>query len=496
MKHYSILYLLLLFVFSLSYSPKSYSATSEKLTKDIAKSIEVFNELENLRKEEMAMLRFENSPIKSNSSRAFKFVVRDQLGRDWLFKAGVSSSMDGAIAVHRISVLLGIESPRTHYRKLEINGQQVTGSLQELIPNVRGFSGNWAFLNENSRNYVLKNHILSWLLANHHMHPEQFLMKKNAKSENELVRIDNSINWMLLGSDRLDVEYRSPMMSQTPFAGYADFWNQYLYSGEKFKKLLNEREKVKDTFSVNYDLNLEEAVRLAYYISLLPNEFYKEFFNICIQNNLFFTSNNEAIASAWLTPANFIKYGDKSKFLDMLLARKESLFNDYMNFFKDLKEMRGEKWSPDLSEKSVGRLVDKINEYHQAEISEIKQNIEKLKKNKIENQNNISRPVSLDLYYIMNRLGESLRFNKKEQFIKLLKEIKEQMLTYKKKNKLESQTTSIENALKNLDDLSDYANKNEFDKIMYFWIAVNSNQLFETDYVKNRIQNNPFKYIK
>lgn len=487
---------LFLFFFSLSLVNRAFTASTEKLTKDISKSIDVFSELEALRKEEMGMLRFENSPIKVNSSRAFKFVLRDQLGRDWLFKAGVSSTMDGAVAVHRISLLLGVDSPRTHYRKLEINGQQVTGSLQELIPNVRGFSGNWAFLNENSRNYVLKNHILSWLLANHHMHPEQFLMRKNAGSENELVRIDNSINWMLLGSDRLDVEYRSPMMSQTPFAGYADFWNQYLYSGPKFKKLLSEREKVKDAFAVNYDLNLDEAIRLAYYISLLPNDFYKEFFAICIQNNLFFTSNNEAIASAWLTPANFIKYGDKSKFLDMLLARKESIFKDYMLFFKDLKEMRGEKWSPDLSEKAMSRLVDKINAYHQLEITEIKQNIEKLKKNKIENQNNIVRPVSLDLYYIMNRLGESLRFNKKDQFIKLLKEIKEQMLTYKKNNKLESQSEAIDNALKNLEDLSDYATKNEFDKIMYFWIAVNSNQLFESEYVKNRIQNNPFKYIK
>ena len=241
---------------------------------------------------------------------------------------------------------------------------------------------------------------------------------------------------------------------------------------------------------------MDEGIRLAYYISQLPNDFYKDFFSICIQNNLFFTSNNEAIASAWLTPANFIKYGDKSKFLEMLLARKESIFNDYMVFFKDLKEMRGESWSPDLSEKSMIRLVDKINSYHQAEISEIKKNIEKLKKIKIEDQKNIIRPFSLDLYYIMNRLGESLRLNKKDQFMKLLKEIKEQMLTYKKNNKLDSQTAAIENALKNLEELTNYAQQNEFDKVMYFWVAVNSNQLFEADYVKNRIKSSPFKNVK
>lgn len=472
------------------------TAESQKIKDSVSKSIEIFSELETLRREEMSLLRFDNSPVKVNSSRSYKFVLRDQTGRDWLFKAGASSSMDGAIAVHRISTLLGVLSPRMHYKKIEINGTEITGSLQELIPDVKGFTGNWAALNEKSRDYVLKNHVLSWLLANHHVHPDQFLIRKSTSDEQQLIRIDNSINWMLFGSDRLDIEYRSPMLSQTPFAGYSDFWNQYLFSGQKFNKIFSEREGIKDTFMVKYDLNLNEALLLTKYIGLIPEDYYKDFFSFCVKNNLFFTSNNEAIAAAWLTPVNYIKYGDKTKFLDRVLARKDSIFNDYSKFFAELSDLRGEKWNPDLSEKQLLQFIDKINLAHLSEIKQVKKSLESLKKLTLEPQKNVVRPVSLDLYYIMNRLGESLRFNKQSQFTKLLAELKKQLMAYKKSNKVESQNAAIDNAIANLEDLTKYAEKNDFDKVMYFWIAVNSNQLFDVDYVKEKLKSNPYKYVK
>ena len=97
--------------------------------------IRKFHQLEALEEQGFERLIFGISPTKLSRSMNFKLVLRDQLGRDWLFKAGKSAAADGAVAVHRIFHLFGLETPEIHYKTLRINDEQVEGTLQKLVPN-------------------------------------------------------------------------------------------------------------------------------------------------------------------------------------------------------------------------------------------------------------------------------------------------------------------------------------------------------------------------
>lgn len=354
----------------------------------VQENVAAFNDLEKSENALFDQLVFTLSPKQINSSRAYKFVLRDQLGRDWLFKSGPASSADGAMAVYRVSRLLGIESPEMHYKKFVVNGSTIYGSLQRVAENVEPFNGDWGLLSEKAKDYVLQNQLLSWLVVNHHIHNEQFLISKNpSKNQNELTKIDNSINWTLLGNDSLSVEYRSPQLHHSAFAGYYDFWKEYLYSSEKFKRLLKEN-KFDDRYINDFNLDLKKNLILSRYASMIPDQFYGQFFEQCVKNNMMHASNNEAGSIAWLTPMFFLQ-ADKTKFISQMIERKNNVYSDYQKFYKHLTALRDEKFDEIVSDGDLKKIIKRLSKQYSAEKESLEQIEKKLKNSQTPNLNKI-----------------------------------------------------------------------------------------------------------
>ncbi len=463
-------------------------ASSQEL---VDKNIETYKKLEALQNEEFQKLVFQISPKQINSSRAFKFVIRDQLGRDWLFKSGAASSGDGALAVFRISQMLGIASPEVHHKILTVNGVSIVGAVQRVMENVEGFSGDWGALNDGGRDYVVKNHLLSWLVANHHIHHDQFLISKDKASKNPLTKIDNSINWALLGNDSLDIQYRSPMLNHSPFAGYYEFWKEYLYSGKRFKKLMDENKFAFGNIN-DFDLNLQDNLNLAKYVSQIPNKYYSSFFEQSIKNGLLYAGNNEAISVAWLTPAQFIE-SDKTSFLSKILARKNGFYRDFEKFYMHLQSLRGDQGLKTTNEKDLKKTAENLRIYYESLIETHQNNLKAIEKVGSLEQKNIENFSSIGMYRIATRLGEALRFNQKSQLLDLINELKKEFDKYEARNSVEKE--SLTNAQENLLELKKFVESKKYQKIFFFWLALHTNQFFEKDYIKTRVENNPFRFI-
>src|SRR5438105_874953 len=92
------------------------------------KLIQKFDENRSLEDRAFDQLVFTPSETKANHSLNFKFVVKDQLEREWLFKAGPAASVDGAVAVYNVYRMFGLETPEIHYKTFRINGHEVRGS--------------------------------------------------------------------------------------------------------------------------------------------------------------------------------------------------------------------------------------------------------------------------------------------------------------------------------------------------------------------------------
>lgn len=445
-------------------------------------NLDLYKKLESVQNEEFQKLVFDISPKQISSSRTFKFVVRDQLGRDWLFKSGPAYSGDGAVAVFRVSQLLGVFSPEIHYKKLLINGVSTYGSLQRVIDNVEGFSGDWGSLNPAARDYVVKNHLLSWLLANHHIHHDQFLISKDSQS---LIKIDNSVLWALLGYDSLTVEYRSPMLNHVQHAGYYEFWKEHLYAGKRFKQLLNEN-KLEADYIDDFELDLQESLNLAKYASLIPDKFYADFFKPMIKNDLVYASNNEASSIAWLTPAYFIN-AKKDSFLPKILKRKNSLYRDFEKFYLNIQELRGEKKLKPTTQKNLKKIISSVKNQYENSIKNHQDSLKAIEKIGLVEQKNIENASSLEMNRIISRLGDSIRFNKKSQLLRLISDIKNRLDLYQANNDLEKE--SLKNAQNNLDVLKAYVEVGKYEKNFFFGLSLHTNRFFEKDYIKNRIEN-------
>ena len=230
--------------------------------------IEAFNRYETEEARYFERLVFTVSPKVFSNSNTFKVLLRDQTGEEWLFKSSENGASDGIVLVYRIMNLFGMDSPEAHYKTISFNGQMVAGTVQRFIPN-RGGIPIWVMrrLKGDPAFYMAKNHVMSWLLANHQVHPDQFLvLPKEPGPVREILRIDNSVNWFLLGQDRIDIDYRTPVLHDFGNIGYLRFW-QFFLSG----KIL---------------ISLPEIYQWARFVAGFPDSKYLEFFAPAIKHNL------------------------------------------------------------------------------------------------------------------------------------------------------------------------------------------------------------------
>jgi len=294
--------------------------------------IEKFEAYEKLEQENFQKLTFTLSEKQFQKSVTLKIILNDQLGRSWMFKGNEnieSSSSDGAVAAYRIYNLFGLNVPETHYLTISVNGKKVPGHIQLFIPNIGTFEKNEVFYSMSSleQSHVAKNHLLSWLIANHHVHQGQFLVSSgnHASTSNRLFRVDNSIQWFLIGRDPFDINYQPAHMWEIPLTGYYRFWRSFLNG--------------------KFDFSLQEVYEWAYFISKFPRKKYGSFFQLAIENKLRHLANNghDPNEPFFLKMyPDLFPLVDEKTFLPSLLKRKENLLTDISPLYSKLLKIRGE----------------------------------------------------------------------------------------------------------------------------------------------------------
>ncbi|MAE71047.1 MAG: hypothetical protein CME06_11345 [Gemmatimonadetes bacterium] len=274
-------------------------------------------------------LRFTLSPTQLRSGLTLKLVLRDQLGDDWLFKMG-TTGIDGAEAIYRTGCLFGWETPELHRTTLPINDQMVFGSAQRFIRDastlsvqVAGQNADPRRLTDSALEYLLTAQLLGWITANHHVHTRQFVTTRKGESVDRIYRIDNTVEWFLVGHDTLSARYVTPLLSRRmPAAklGYDWMWRSF-------------RESV-------IDLPLANAYAHARFVAGFPDEVFLESFLPGIENDYRFFTNAAEMVLRHLTPL-VVPKGERERFVERLVARKRRLHKDAEALFDEQIAERG-----------------------------------------------------------------------------------------------------------------------------------------------------------
>lgn len=388
-----VLFVLIAFLPGCEWPWSSGSSATEPL-------IEAFRKNEALENQVFGNLVFTYSHT-FNKSVTQKFVVTDQLGRNWLFKIGRNAA-DGAIAQYRMMKLAGIDTPEIHRVTLNINGTPTVGTLQRFIKNLGDLERvEYSNLDQPLINMMMKNNIMSWMTGGHHVHFKQFLLaSSDGTAPDRLYRIDNTIEWFLVGHDRLAYDYTTPILWHMGGLGYTTFWRRY------FQKRLTP--------------NLQLGLDWARLLSKLPDQFYKEFYHEGLQNDLAFFPNTlydlparekdpQAIPIGVRTYPDIYHPDDGSKFLERIVERKNNLGQDIEKYFLELAKIRGQKVQfKDTDYNAVAKgLIEKL-ETNDARLREILAEIQS--KPRVQ-QAVIEAPVSVAGYRVALNLYSAAIFD-------------------------------------------------------------------------------------
>ncbi|MAE71045.1 MAG: hypothetical protein CME06_11335 [Gemmatimonadetes bacterium] len=313
-----------------------------------------------LEKELFRRLRFTLSPTQMRCGMTLKLVLRDQLGDDWLFKMG-DTAVDGAEAIYRIGCLFGWETPELHRATLPINGPLIFGSAQRLIPestelaiHIFGPNAEPARLTDEVLEYLLTAQLLGWITANHHVHSRQFVTTRVGDSIDRIYRIDNTVEWFLVGHDELSAKYCTPLLSRKlPVSKLGYGW---MWGGFRASKL---------------DLPLARAHALARFIAGFPDEVFAESFLSGIENRFRYFPNVDQMTLS-LVSSTFLAEGNEELFLQTLLARKRRLAADIEVLFDEQLSLRGveREYRNGPSPRVIGRQLSERLEIRITELEE------------------------------------------------------------------------------------------------------------------------------
>ena len=276
-------------------------------------------------------LRFELSPMQLRRGLTLKLMLRDQFGDDWLFKMG-DTAIDGAEAVYRIGSLFGWETPELHRCTLPVNDRMVSGSMQrfvddaeELTAHVLHPDAHPRLLGSSALEYLLMAQIIGWITANHHVHAGQFITTARGDSIDRIYRIDNTVEWFLVGHDKLAPHFVTPLLSRKippPKLGYNWMW-------KCFRRSI-------------IDLPMARAYAFARFIAGLPDDVFREVFEPGIENDFRYFPNVSELTLRD-TSSRINPKGDKKHFLETLVDRKRRLPEDTATLFDGQIVERGER---------------------------------------------------------------------------------------------------------------------------------------------------------
>lgn len=330
--------------------------------------IQIYKEWLSLDSETFKMLSFKLSSeqlIRKGSS--LKLTLEDNLGRKWIFKPdymgtkelkyeGHYANGEAAVIVYKIYKLFGLETPRIHFITLNINGKEISGSIQRFVLN-KGTLSNHRPLNisSNGLNYVLDAHTLDWLLRNHHATDSHFLvlsLDETGKPE-ELMRVDNEINLTLPNknistSPCLSMNWPCPA-SKRHSRIYYYLWESYLFE----------------------EINLDFKKHFAFieFVSRFPDDFF---------TGLMLSEKTHNIEDAGQSKLEKMKK-DHKNLLDPIHFRKLNLIKDFKKFYKNLAKKRGDCFEipQDIN---CRKIINSVSNNLFYEIKKLKEEKLKLKK--------------------------------------------------------------------------------------------------------------------
>jgi hypothetical protein len=414
------------FIFlALTSSCKTHPSHQMELVKEFA-------EFEQLEKKIFDSLVFVPVANQINKSIAMKFILEDQLKRKWLFKASRRGSSDGIVAMSRFYNLLGQDTPEAHYKTFVVNGQPLEGTVQRFVPNIGPMSQKrLQGLTPAMADYLARSHLLDWLFANNQVHHGNFLILGDENQKpNGVLRIDNSINWFLMGQDRIDIDYVSPLAQGDLDAGYLLFWRNYLNRA--------------------FELPLAELLSWAHFVSGMPDEVFRSFLSKGIENNLEQLANNGGGvigSNVWWQIPEVVALAPE-RFLPTLLERKNRLGRDAERVYGQLAKLRKESLPKPLAggdELVVKRLRDRLGRL-KASLEADKILIESAGKR---SQQSLEMLTSINGYDVIRTLrGIS---NAPQEFkVKVLAESGEKLKALSLTTKFPLEKMALENAQSNL----------------------------------------------
>jgi len=346
-------------------------------------------------------LRFTLSPNQISAGKVLKLVLRDQRGGDWLFKVGGVASC-GARAVYELGTLFGWETPQYQRTSVIVNGKEVRGTLQRYITDARILVG---FVKEARRGNdrlaprawsdLLQSQLFGWITANHHLHILQFIATIRWGQVTRVQRIDNAVEWYLVGHDRLDESFMTPILSarmKHSLLGYKWMW---------------------DLFQKGYAaLPLAEVYALARFIAGAPDELYAERFREGIEDDFDCFGNDSKSVLRGLVP-DLVDSFDESSFLPTMVARKNALPADIAELFETQLEKAGRRVDyrdgPSMEETGarIGRGLEE-------RIAELESSLGRLDPHPPPQQS-IDAVTSVEAYGIISQVLESANIPKSEE---------------------------------------------------------------------------------
>ncbi len=297
--------------FFLAVPEAALSKSGPDHTGEYNRLIRVFEQWLYLENKTIKQLTFRLSPVQSIKTGAcLKFMLLDDLGREWIFKPFLHYKSNSSIIVSRLFKLFGIESPVVHFVSLNINGKNVYGGIQRFIPNT-GTLSNFTpeRISSNGCDYLIKTHIFYWLFDNYDANPTNFIilsLDDDGKAEN-IARVDNEIAFIFKDRDKLRDTHKK-------IAGtyYNRIWEAYT-----LKKI---------------DLDLRGNYAFVKFVENFPDWFIAKIIQPLIIKDY-----------DKLTNTDF--YGtniDKNRLLETIILRKKNLSDDFAEFYRDLAAQRAD----------------------------------------------------------------------------------------------------------------------------------------------------------
>lgn len=254
-------------------------------------------------------------------SARFKLVVEDRSGRRWLFKEGMDQ-VYGSMAVDRLNLGIGLPTVLLQPFELNVNGRKLKGSLQPFVENTRDlFEVSYLELPQQAIQQMAVHHVVGWAILNHHVHPKQFLVTMPG-AEN-IYRIDNSVEWFLLGEDALAVDYATPLLWESRANGYLHFFRLYL--------------------SKAIEIDLSSLFSVIAFIQDMPDEIFLGLMAEGLSADLSYMSG-ASIEGLKIRAPELSYEPDTERFRSKLLMRKRNLVKDFKAFYRTLAEKSGRKW--------------------------------------------------------------------------------------------------------------------------------------------------------